>query len=170
MFRGIDLKIIGVIEDYHHEALKTSITPVIYALSSWSNYYIGSNHYIVKMNLQDGGSKSATLQASLDVLEGTWKASFPQTPFDYAFLDEQFNRQYKQDAQFGTLFSSFAGFAIFIGCLGLFGLASYTLYQRTKEIGIRKVLGASYSDITLLVSRELFGLVLVGNLCLYNDH
>ena len=157
VFRGVDLKIIGVTNDYHHEALKASITPVIYALSSWSNYYM------VKMNLEGGGSKAAALQASLGTLENAWKESFPQTPFDYAFLDEQFNRQYKEDAQFGTLFSLFAGFAIFIGCLGLFGLASYTLYQRTKEIGIRKVLGASYTDITLLVSREFLALVLVGN-------
>ncbi len=158
VFRGVDLKIIGVTDDYHHEALKANITPVIYALSSWSNYYI------VKMNLEGGGSKATALQASLGTLENAWKESFPQTPFDYAFLDEQFNRQYQEDAQFGALFSLFAGFAIFIACLGLFGLASFTLYQKTKEIGIRKVLGATYGDITMVVSREFLSLVLAGNL------
>ncbi|MEQ9377550.1 MAG: ABC transporter permease [Imperialibacter sp.] len=159
VFGGADLRIIGVTDDYHHQALQSSIEPVIYVLSNWSNYYL------VKLNLKGTAEEKTTALAPvLSSLESSWKEAFPESTFNYSFLDEQFNQQYKADQQFGALFTLFSAFAIFIGCMGLFGLASYTLYQKTKEIGIRKVLGARYGDIMVLVSKEFLLLVLMGNL------
>jgi putative ABC transport system permease protein len=139
--------------------LQSSIEPVICALSDWSNYYM------VKLNPGEAAEeRKEALGTALASLESSWKEAFPESTFDYSFLDEQFNQQYKADQQFGALFTLFSAFAIFIGCMGLFGLASYTLYQKTKEIGIRKVLGARYGDIMLLVSKEFMLLVVLGNL------
>jgi putative ABC transport system permease protein len=83
-----------------------------------------------------------------------WKAVFPGNPFSYFFLDEHYNKQYQADQQFGRVFGIFSGLAIFIACLGLFGLSSLTAIQRTKEIGVRKVLGASVNSILTLVSKD----------------
>ena len=92
------------------------------------------------------------------------KTSFPGNPMDYFFLDNFFNRQYESDRQFGRVFSIFTGLAIFIACLGLFGLASFMTIQRTKEIGIRKALGSTSTKIILLLSKGFIQLVLVANL------
>ncbi len=89
---------------------------------------------------------------------------FPGNPFDYFFLDTFFNRQYKGDQQFGQVFGFFSMLAIFVASLGLFGLASFTAAQRTKEIGIRKVLGSSVSNIFLLLSKDFLKLVVIANL------
>jgi putative ABC transport system permease protein len=88
------------------------------------------------------------------MVEDEWHAMFPGNPFEYFFLDDHFNQQYKAELQFGQVFSLFASLAIFIACLGLFGLASYMTMQRTKEIGVRKVLGASVSSILILLSKD----------------
>jgi putative ABC transport system permease protein len=93
--------------------------------------------------------------------EVDWKEFFPGNPFDYFFLDEYYNNQYKADQQFGRAFGLFSGLAIFIASMGLFGLSSLTAVQRTKEIGVRKVLGASTGGIITLVSRDYFVLLLV---------
>jgi putative ABC transport system permease protein len=94
-------------------------------------------------------------------LEKTWKKMVPHRPFLYHFLDQSFNEQYEADQHFGSLFTLFSCLAIFIACLGLFGLATFTMQQRTKEIGIRKVLGASVSGIVLLMSRDFLKLVAI---------
>ena len=86
---------------------------------------------------------------------------FPGNPFDFFFLDDHFERQYQADVQFGQVFALFASLAIFIACLGLFGLASYMTSQRTKEIGVRKVLGASISSILALLSKDFTQLIIV---------
>jgi putative ABC transport system permease protein len=90
-----------------------------------------------------------------------YSAFFPGNPFDYFFLDERFNQQYKNDQLFGKAFTLFAGLAIFIACLGLMGLSAFGTSQRIKEIGIRKVLGASVSNIVLLLSKDFVWLILV---------
>jgi putative ABC transport system permease protein len=97
---------------------------------------------------------------TLAALEAVWKRVEPSRPFNHAFLDERFARLYENDRRTGTLFTLAAAFAIFVSCLGLFGLAAYAAEQRTREIGIRKVLGASVSGIVGLLSREF--LLLVG--------
>src|SRR5258706_3372881 len=92
------------------------------------------------------------------------KISFPGNPVDYFFLDQFFNRQYKSDIQFANVFTIFTGLAIFVACMGLFGLASFMTMQRTKEIGVRKVLGSSVTGIVVLLSKGFIQLVLVANL------
>jgi putative ABC transport system permease protein len=87
-------------------------------------------------------------------MEDLWKEIFPGNPFNYQFLDEFFDRQYQADRQFGKVFTLFSLLATFIACLGLFGLSSLTAIQRTKEIGVRKVLGASVPGILMLMSRD----------------
>jgi putative ABC transport system permease protein len=97
-------------------------------------------------------------------VEAIFKESFPGNPFDYFFLDDFFNRQYKDDQQFARIFGMFAALAIIIACLGLFGLASFTTTQKLKEISIRKVLGASTSSIMKLLSAQFLKLVLIASI------
>ncbi len=104
------------------------------------------------------------VQASLDFLQAKWQAFSPERLFEYSFLDENFEILYNSEKNLGRLFSYFTGLAIFIACLGLLGLASFSAGQRTKEIGIRKVLGASVANVLALLSKEFLKLVLVANL------
>ncbi|MEO0334537.1 MAG: FtsX-like permease family protein, partial [Bacteroidota bacterium] len=94
-------------------------------------------------------------------IKSTYQSIYNDDPFHYFFLDDNFNQQYQADLQFGNLFSAFSGLAIFIACLGLFALVSYSATLRIKEIGIRKVLGASISNLMLLLSREYLVLLLI---------
>jgi putative ABC transport system permease protein len=103
----------------------------------------------------------ANLPATIDAIGAKWRKIIPYRPFSYTFADEIFDRQYRSEERFGRLFLNFAILAIAISCLGLLGLASYATIQRTKEIGIRKVLGASVPRIVNLLSREFLLLVLV---------
>src|SRR5262249_36555028 len=104
------------------------------------------------------------MQQGLTQLEKTWKSFLPNQPFDYEFLNERYAHLYEAEQKQGQLFTIFAGLAIFIGGLGLFGLATFSTLQRRKEIGIRKVLGASVSSILRLLSKEIVILVIVANL------
>ncbi len=123
-------EIVGVVKDFHHESLKTAIAPILFFCSTVFNYYT------VKI---ETNQVSNTLQE----VQSAYMEMFTGSPYEYFFLDEFFNRQYKAEQQFNTLFRLFSGLAIFIACLGLFGLSAYAATQRAKEIGIRKVLGAS---------------------------
>jgi putative ABC transport system permease protein len=105
----------------------------------------------------------ANMQASVKQVEKLYKESFPGNPFDYYFLDDSYNNQYKADQQFGKIFSLFAILAILIACLGLWGLASFTTTQKLKEISIRKVLGASVGSIMTLLSGQFMKLVLIAS-------
>ena len=101
---------------------------------------------------------------TLAFLKQKWKDLIPQEPFQYAFLDEDFNTHYKQDERRGQVFGVSALLTIFVAALGLFGLASFTAEQRTKEVGIRKVLGASISNILLLLTKDFLKLILIANI------
>ena len=103
--------------------------------------------YSIKFN-------TSSVKESMAKFESDWKELFPGNPFNYFFLDEVYDNQYRADQQFGEVFGVFSALAIFIACLGLFGLASLTAIQRTKEIGVRKVLGASVTSILTLVSKD----------------
>ena len=142
-------RVVGVIKDYHQESLQFGFKPIIF-------YYneARSNYYSIKVN-------TSRLPETLAYVEQQWKAHFPDAPFAYFFLDEYFDRQYRSDQQFGNIFGLFTLLAIIVACLGLFGLSSFSVSRRTKEIGIRKVLGASISQILLLISREYLALILV---------
>jgi putative ABC transport system permease protein len=100
------------------------------------------------------------IPAALAQIEKTWKKFLPEVPWQYTFLDENFDRLYQSEQRQGTIFTIFSGIAIFIACLGLFGLSAFTITQRIKEIGIRKVLGASTTSIVSLLSRDF--MILVG--------
>jgi putative ABC transport system permease protein len=105
--------------------------------------------------------KAAQVSSALAAIENKWKTMVAKRPFSYFFLDEYFNRQYRDEERFGKLFLNFAILAIFISCLGLLGLSSYSTIQRTKEIGIRKVMGASVSNIVNLLSKDFLQLVAI---------
>jgi putative ABC transport system permease protein len=147
-FWGDTFKIVGVVKNYHQESLKKAFDPLIFRYDEAPGGY-----YSVKFNTQQ-------VKASMAQFELAWKEVFPGNPFHYFFLDDHYNQQYQADQQFGSIFGIFSGLAIFIACLGLFGLSSLTALQRTKEIGIRKVLGASLFGILRLVSKDF--IVLVG--------
>ncbi len=101
---------------------------------------------------------------SVDFIESTWKKHFPSALMDYAFLDEQLQNNYQSEKIFSKIFLVFSVLSLVIACLGLFGLTAYSIFQKTKEIGIRKVLGASIRGIVLLLSKEFLGLVILAGL------
>lgn len=141
--------VVGVVADWHQKSLRHAIEPVMLMPLYGTNNWIS-----VKVNT---GNITATMAA----VKQKYNAFFPGNPFDYFFLDEAYNRQYKNDRLFGKAFTLFAGLAIFIACLGLLGLSAFGTAQRVKEVGIRKVLGASVSNIVLLLSKDFIWLVLV---------
>ncbi|MDP4264629.1 MAG: ABC transporter permease [Bacteroidota bacterium] len=141
--------VIGVINDYHQKSLRYPLEPVI--LQPFYGVY---NPISIKIN-------TAGLPATIAAIKAKYAAFFPGNVFDYYFLDEKFNAQYKNDQLFGKAFGIFAGFAIFIACLGLLGLSLFATAQRTKEIGVRKVLGASVAGIILLLSTDFVKLVII---------
>ncbi len=134
--------IIGVTRDFNFLSLHSKIEPIIMHINPDRFYYISA-----RINNQN-------VQATLDYLERKWREILPQRPFDYFFLERDYSEQYHSDQSFGTLLSYFSFIAIFISCLGLFGLISYSVERRTKEIGIRKVLGASISKVFYLIAKE----------------
>lgn len=149
---GDTLRIVGIVENYHQEGLKQDFRPTAFRLQQNARSY-----FCVKVDSQNLGQM-------LTVLETEYAKVFPNNPFDYFFLDNFFNRQYKNERQFGSVFAFFSLLAIMVASLGLFGLASFTAAQRTKEIGIRKILGSSVSRIFVLLSKDFMWLVLIANL------
>ena len=147
--RGDTLHIIGVIADYHHQGLQKAINPMlILPVPDIRGYYS------IKFTSTDP-------RGTLAEIKKTWDRYFPKDPFDYFFLDESFDQQYKADTRFGETFGIFATLAIIIACFGLLGLSAYNVLQRTKEIGIRKVLGATEQSLVFLLSKEFLYLVLI---------
>jgi putative ABC transport system permease protein len=147
-FWGDTFRVVGVLKNYRQESLKQEFEPLIFRYNKAPGGF-----YSIKFN-------TAEVQSSIAKFENSWKEFFPGNPFSYFFLDDHYNKQYQADQQFGKVFGLFSALAIFIACLGLFGLSSLTALQRTKEIGVRKVLGASVPGILTLVSRDY--LVLMG--------
>lgn len=145
---GREGKVIGVLKDFHYHSLQQQIQPLTMRIEPGSWPLLS-----VKV-------KAAKFPETLAAIESTWNRQVAGRPFDYRLLDEGFNRQYQQDERFGTLFLYFSVLAIFISCLGLLGLVAYSTVRRAKEIGIRKVLGASAASVMLLLSREF--VVLIG--------
>ncbi len=142
-------QIVGVIKDFHFESLAQSIKPINFRINPRN-----INVFTVKVK---GGNIPNTMAA----LQAKWKQLVPSRPISYSFLDDNFNKQYLTQDRFGKLFMYFAFLAIMISCLGLLGLASYSTIQRTREIGIRKVLGASVPRIVNMLSKEFLLLVLI---------
>jgi putative ABC transport system permease protein len=146
-------RVIGVVKDFHLRSLHYAIEPLVLLVAP-EPYYL--DDVLVRL---DAPNISPTLAA----LEQKWREIAPHRPFEYFFLDEQFDRLYRKEQKLAQIFNYFSAMAILVGCLGLFGLASFVAEQKTKEIGIRKVLGASVAGIVLL-SKEFTKLVLVATL------
>jgi putative ABC transport system permease protein len=145
-------EIIGVMNDYHQEALQKPMEPIVFRPAYSTNSPIS-----IKINAID--------QAHiLSLVEATYKKFFPGNSFEYTFLEDRYNKQYADDKRFGTVIGIFTALAILVACLGLIGLSSYTAALRTKEIGIRKTLGASVANIVSLLSVEFVSLVAVSGL------
>jgi putative ABC transport system permease protein len=152
-FWGDTFRIVGVVKNYRQESVKKSFEPLLFRYSD-----APGGLYSIRFNTAD-------VHRSLAGFEEDWKAAFPGNPFSYFFLDDHYNKQYKADEQFGEVFGIFSGLAILIACMGLFGLSSLTAIQRTKEIGVRKVLGASVSGILTLISKDYLILMVVAIVC-----
>jgi putative ABC transport system permease protein len=148
--------VIGVVKDYHQQSLQQNYTPVILFMDpafSW----IPVNYYSVRFNTRNAASIMPTIKS-------TWNNYFPESSLDPFFLDDFYNAQYQQDTQFGKLFMVFSFLAILIACMGLFGLTAYSTSRRIKEIGVRKVLGASVSSIISILTVDAVKLVLYSSL------
>lgn len=145
---GADFEIVGLVKDYHHLSLREAIQPTIYLGS------VSYSFFTVQTEKKDMQSKITTIRK-------LFNNTFPGNPFEYFFADEQYNQQYVSEQKLGNVFIAAAAVAIFIACMGLFGLAAFSARQRIKEIGIRKVLGASIFSITQLLSKDFLTLVAV---------
>lgn len=144
------LHIVGVVKDFHFQDLHVPIAPYGFFLNNTSNY-----NYMV------AHTKAKDLSAMLKYISASWKSLNPGEPFEYSFLDEDFQRNYEGEDRLAAIVGYFTGIAILISCLGLFGLATFSAEQRTKEIGVRKVLGASIPGIVTLLSKDFLKLVAV---------
>ncbi|HMB92063.1 MAG TPA: FtsX-like permease family protein, partial [Rhodothermales bacterium] len=139
--------VVGVFRDYHHFSLKENIEPMVLRIAPRLSRFVS-----LRLAAED-------VPGVLAHATTTWESLYPGYPFRYFFLDEDFNEQYQSEEQLSRIFTTFATLAILIACLGLFGLAAFTAQQRTKEIGVRKVLGASVLSIVGLLSKNFVGLV-----------
>lgn len=150
-------RIAGVLKNFNQQSLKNDFSPVIMFRNENA-----SNFYSIQLNAS--GMSMNELSNTIDQIQAAWFNFFPGNPFDYHFLRESFDAQYKTELEFGRLLSFFSGLTILVAILGLIGLSSYSIQQRTKELGIRKVLGSSIHSIVVLLSKDIFGLILIANL------
>jgi putative ABC transport system permease protein len=150
------MTIVGVLDNYHQLSPKVDHTPLITRYDPFVRRY-----YMIKFNT--GTDPGAAVREVIATAEDTYKSLFPGNPFSYFFIDEEFEKQYEADQQFGDMFGIFSLLAIFVACLGLFGLAAHTVIQKTKEIGIRKVLGSSIPNILRHLSWEYIKLIILSN-------
>lgn len=152
-FEGTPNKtVIGVVKDFNFFSLHSKIGPLIMSINPDQFYYL-----MIRV-------KPENLPATISFINKTWAGVVPDKPFDYSFLDQHFNEIYKNDERTGQMFGFFSTLAILIACLGLFGLAAYTGEQRIKEIGVRKVLGASVTNIVFLISKDFIKLVIISGI------
>ncbi|MBN8578734.1 MAG: ABC transporter permease [Cytophagales bacterium] len=143
-----EYNVIGIVKDFHFSSLREQVKPLAFL------YGEDRGGLTVKVNSTD-------MASVINNIEAQWKSISPGFPFEYSFMDQDFENLYKSERQIGNLITIFASLSIFISCLGLFGLATYVTEQRTKEIGIRKVLGASVAGITTLLSKDFLKIVLI---------
>jgi putative ABC transport system permease protein len=140
--------IVGVVKDFNFNSLRQNVSPLA--------FFLGEDQGSIAVRLKTDNIKNLVAQ-----IERKWKTMAPDQPFSYSFMDDEFNNLYQAEQRVGTISLSFSVLAIFIACLGLFGLVTFAAEQRTKEIGIRKVLGASVANIVQLLSKDFMKLVLI---------
>lgn len=146
--KGANYHVIGIVKDFHFKSMREKISPLVMTLNQ------GYGWMIIK-------TKNKEVSGLLAKMQDQWDSFKPDLPFTYSFLDERFNETYKTEQKTGQILGLFAGLTIFVACMGLFGLAIFTAEQRTKEIGVRKVLGASVAGIVALLSKDFLKLVMV---------
>lgn len=139
----------GVVKNFHQASAKSAIIPIIF-------FYNSGFNELASVRLSSGD-----IPKKVEAVRNTYESLFPNSPFNFFFLDQEYDKQYRNDEQFQQVFGTLSGFAIFIAILGLFGLVSFTVSKRTKEIGIRKVLGANVSRIILLLSKDFISLIML---------
>jgi putative ABC transport system permease protein len=150
-YAGVNGKLIGIVKDFHFESLHQPISPMIFVIRK-DNF----DYFSARISAND-------VQASLAYLGKLWKEYLPKRPFDYEFVSENYHHLYQAEMKENQLFTIFSSMAIFIACMGLFGLATFNTLQRFKEIGIRKVLGASVMSILKLLTSEILLLVVIAS-------
>ncbi|HUS02007.1 MAG TPA: FtsX-like permease family protein, partial [Chitinophagaceae bacterium] len=150
-YGGRQGKLVGVFNDFHFESLHQRILPLVFFVSRTNGGYN-------RLSLKIAGNN---IPQALAHIENTWKKFLPEVPYDYTFLDDNFEKLYTSEQKQKVIFAVFACIAIFIACLGLFGLSAFAITQRVKEIGIRKVLGASITNIVTLLSNDFLKLVIL---------
>jgi putative ABC transport system permease protein len=151
---NVRFKVIGVVKNFNIASLQAVIPPFALFHTSSKTYDLGTTHIVAKIS-------SGELPDVMDQLQSKWKSFASAEPFDYNFLDAAFDAQYRSEQRLGSIFSIFAGLSIFIACLGLFGLSAFMAERRKKEIGVRKVLGASVQNVVALLSKDFLKLTLV---------
>jgi len=151
-FMDVDGTIVGVMKNYHFQSLRNAIEPLAVVLDPEAVRFA-----VVRL-------RAGEVPAGLDAVRSAWQEANPLYPFEYKFIDEDFEQLYRADERLGVVLNSFAAISVLIACLGLFGLASFTAEQRTKEIGVRKVLGASVGGVVVLFSKEFAKWVAIANL------
>ena len=149
--QGDEANIGGLVKDFHFKPVQTRIEPMVIALMPQQTYFM-----FIRLFPED-------ISTTLAFIENSWKTIIPDYPFDYGFLDDSFDRLYRAEENLGRLVNYFSILAVFIACLGLFGLASFTAEQRVCEIGIRKVLGATTPGLVFSLCAEFVKLVLISN-------
>jgi len=154
---NVRFQVIGVVKNFNTQSLQNAITAFALFHPSSKTYSWGSSNTVVRVK---GGDISKTISQ----LEEKWKSFTTNEPFDYNFLDEAFDAQYRSEQRLGSIFSIFAGLSIFIACLGLFGLSAFIAEKRTKEIGVRKVLGASVPNVVALLSKDFLKLTIIASI------
>ncbi|CAA9296924.1 MAG: Acidobacterial duplicated orphan permease (function unknown) [uncultured Cytophagales bacterium] len=159
---GFRSPVVGVVNNHNQLSPKSAYIPTVYLQREFHNKTWARDYFSIRFDA--GPGSPAALADLVAAARAEWKEVYPDAPFGYFFLDAFFNRQYQPDRQLGGIFGGFAGLAVFIACLGLYGLAAVTTGQRTKEVGIRKVLGASLPGLTLLLTRDFVKLVALGTL------
>lgn len=156
-YEGMTFTVAGVLKDFHFMDLRTPVLPFALFHRSSESYNIVSSHVAVRI----GGEH---VEETIATIRDEWEKAAPGMPFEYRFLDETLDAQYQAEQRFGGVFLAFSLITVIVACIGLLGLVSFATEQRTKEIGVRKVLGASVPDIIGLLSKDFFRLVLVANL------
>jgi putative ABC transport system permease protein len=147
---SVGYHVVGIVKDFNFSSMRQNVGPLLIQLSeNWGSIAVRVN--------------TKNITSVISTVESKWKNTTSGQPFNYTFMDDDFNKTYTAEQQTGKLFITFAVFAIFIGCLGLFGLVTYAAEQRTKEIGVRKVLGASIGGLVAMLSKDFAKLVLIAS-------
>jgi putative ABC transport system permease protein len=151
---NVRFTVIGVVKNFNVQSLQAAMIPFALFHPSSKSYDMGATNIVAKI-------RSGDLPRVMDQLQSKWKSFVSAEPFDYNFLDAEFDAQYRSEQRLGNIFSIFAGLSIFIACLGLFGLSAFMAERRKKEIGVRKVLGASVQSVVTLLSKDFLKLTIV---------